>query len=433
MAPADMPIFIGDANDTATILADAAAFDARYTANFGAPDDEAHSIAAEFAADQPLYWDIGQKTSALVQMYDLLAPIDSARACRYLERLHEIADVLLANRDDHRLRANGRHPVDSFRGRVMPAWGGFADDREGRWNTDVSTSGLFAYAMAAFARRVADDRGLHARYGADAIRFTTGAIETYNGFLNEQHLAADDPQAYFEVPDGYRTLACRDGSCNNYRISAGYPLAYNENLSMMKALAETALAADSQLYRNSADANPLFLFIATDVAPQLIAKNFTYFDKHLRPDEFHGAPIFWWNHQQEIPGVKAQIQDTSHAQFELGSLAVLLDDKIRLNALLASHGHHEEVALSSALFVRFANTFLRRIWTAQNLLYPTVKGSDGPGDLDNSHNNECAGWIPLAQFDRWVWIRCRDTTFLASDFLRVDNHAALLRYRQFIH
>ena len=41
----------------------------------------------------------------------------------------------------------------------MPAWGAYTRDRDNKWNTDVSTSGLFVYAMAALARRVARTAG----------------------------------------------------------------------------------------------------------------------------------------------------------------------------------------------------------------------------------------------------------------------------------
>ena len=435
--------YVGDANDTRTILADADIF---YSAYFGMSDDEEvayinKSFAETWKGSSPPYWEYGRRTSALVQIYDLLAPLDPARAGKYLERLRRIASALLANRDDYlKIPPHNSHPVDFFRKRTMPAWGAYTEDRDGRWNTDPVTAGLFTYAMAAFARRVADSAVLSAKYGADAIRFTTAALETYGAFLPEQHLTPQDPYAYFTVPLGYRLLACKNShACENYRAVAGRPISYNENLSMMKALAEIALASDSRLYRASADGrSPMRLFLGTDQAPLLIAKNFTYFDRHLSPKKLSdGTPIFEWNHQEPLP----RIQDTAHASFELGSLAVLLDEKIRLNALLANHRHTEQVALSTPLFVRFANTFLRKIWhydysdqqALHNVLSENVDGSGYLGtDQGKSANWECAGWIPLAQFDRWIWIRCRDATFHDPGFLREDNHAALLRYRQFL-
>jgi hypothetical protein len=81
---------------------------------------------------------------------------------------------------------------------------------------------------------------------------------------------------------------------------------------------------------------------------------------------------------------------------------------------------------------------LRKIWRydfqnpngLRNVLDGNVAGTAPPKDGEN-YDQECAGFIPLAQFDPWVWVRCRDTTFRVPGNLRVDNHAALLRYRQY--
>ena len=440
------PIYIDEANDIDNILADADIF---YSAYFGMSDDaEVEDIAQSFDPfGIPPYWPLGQRTSALVQMYSLIEPLDPTRAARYLERLRRIADVILANRDDARhfspevaahFPPNGQPVMRSAIEAIVRCLRGahFTKDRDGKWNTDVVTAGLFTYAMAAFARRVADRPALHARYGADAIRFTTAAIDTYQAFRPELHLVETDAQAYLPVPMAYANLACGSNhSCQVYRSTAGKPLVYNENLSMMKALAEAALASDSTLYRGSAAATDARLRHAAEF-PLLIAKNFTFFDKHLHSKTLgDGTPYFEWDHQQPI----SQIQNTAHGGFELGSLAVLLDDKIPLNALLESLGRSERVALSTPLFVRFANTFLRKIWHydfqnangLRNVLDENVNGTSHPTEAKNA-NEECAGWIPLAQFDRWIWIRCRDATFHPPGYLREDNHAALLRYRQFL-
>jgi hypothetical protein len=415
--------YIGDANDPATILADADVFFSTYFA--ASDDDEVKGINASFTGStMPPYWPLGQLTAALVQVYDLVAPLDAERGARYLKRLGRMAGALLANRDDKR-----GFPVDQFRGRVMPAWGAFMDDRDGKWNTDVDTSGLFAYAMAAFARRVADHPARYAQHSYDAIRFITATIETYEAFrIEELYLADDDPHAYFVLPLSYKELQCKGDRCDGYRAGAGRALPYNQNLSMMQALAEVALASDSALYRGSADVTPVRLLLATEEAPLLIAKNVAFFADNLRPKTLSdGSPYFEWDYQQG----QSSIQDLPHGGFELGCLAVLHDDQIRLNALLARAGRAERIPLSPALFVSFANTFLRKIWRHDVLSWKV----DGTGD--ENHNKECAGWIPLAQFDPWVWRRSRDTTFHntspdnPSPDLRVDNHAALLRYRQF--
>jgi hypothetical protein len=414
-------IYVGDANDPATILKDSDVFYSTYCAS--SPDDQvAEWIKGNFGPS----WGLGAHAAALVQMYDLVAPIDRARAARYLERLRQIALELLANRDDNR----DISLVDPFRGRVMPAWGGIADDRDEKWNTDVVIAGLFTYAMAAFARRVAHNPALYGEraqlYGADAIRFITAKMETYEAFRPELHLVESDPQAYFTVPAAYSDLVCNGNkTCENYRSTAGMPLSWNENFSMMKALAEVALASDSALYRGSPDVTPERLRLATEEVPLLIAKNVTFFVNNLRPNTLSdGTQYFEWNHQLPLP----RIQDTAHGGLELGCLAVLLDDQIRLDALLARAGRSERVPLSPSLFERFANTFLRKVYNNDNTLNENVNGT---GDRGGKWNWECAGWIPLAQFDPWVWIRGRDTNYFHTPYLREDNHAALLRYRQF--
>jgi hypothetical protein len=445
-------IYVDDGNDPPQkIVDDAKGFFSTWFAL--SDDDHVENINAEFEAQNVGVWALGRLTSALVQIYDLVTPLDAETARTCLERLRRIAGALLDNRDDKRPLL----PFEPSRNRVMPAWGGVAIDRDCRWNTDPVIAGLFTYAMAAFARRVAnpafmrriaDNPKLYGAYPGDAIRFVTAAIETYEGFRPELHLADGDSEAYYVVPSGYASLQCNLNEmsaddkehCRGWRDGAGKnPISYNENLAMTKALAEVALASDSALYRSSADATPERLRLATEEMPLFVAKNVAFFTNHLREKRLSdGTPSFEWNHQ--LPG-KPQIQDTGHAQFELDSLAVILDDRVRLNLLLARAGRSERVALRPALFVRFANTFLRKVWHydfqnasgPRNVLAGTVDGKGNPSDTDNK-NVECAGWIPLSQFDPWVWIRCRDTTFHApppEGYAREDNHAALLRYRRF--
>jgi hypothetical protein len=412
-------MIISDKNDPVTILADSEHFWSAYFAGF---DDVKKINEAPSLVD----WGLGQRTSALVQMYDLVAQKG------YLQRLGLMAGALLANRDDK--RPPPQNP-DPFRhNSVMAAWGGVTADRDQQWNTDPVIAGLHTYAMAAFARRVADHPRLHDLYGTDAIRFVTATMETYEAFRPELYLDESDPEAYYRVPLGYADLRCNrpDMSeddkkrCRGWREAAGKnAISYNENLSMMKALAEVALAADSALYRGSADATPERLQWATEEVPLLIAKNVAFFIRHLRPQTLSdGTPYFEWSTQPSTPDV---IEDTAHGGFELGCLAVILDDQIRLNALLARAGRNERVRLSPSLLERFANTFLRRIWHNDNTLNALVNGMDD--QQGGKWNWECAGWIPLAQFDPWMWTRCRDTT--CPGYLREDNHAALLRYRQF--
>lgn len=419
--------YIGDANDTATILADANTFFASMSYFSDNDADEIQRFTGYFddlANGDPLpslFWYIGQFPAALVQVYDLVLPVDPNQAATYLDRLGTIAGVLLANRDDKR-----GNPVDPFRGHVMAAWGAFTTDRDGNWNTDVVTSGLLVYAMAAFARRVVDRPNLYPpQLHAQAIALITGVIETYQAFRPELHLVEGDPYAWFNLPLSYSTLTCSNGAhnCPGYRAGAGKPISYNENLGMMQALAELALAANSNIYRASADATPERLALATEEAPLVVAKNVAWRVSDLRPKSLPDlTPYYEWDYQEN-----SSVEDISHAQFELGCLAIILEDQTRLNALLTAAGRAEQIPLDRSMFVRFANTFLRKVWHNNDL----SSKIDGSG-VNSANDGYCAGWIPLAQFDPWVWTRARDTTFNTNPpSVAVDNHGALLRYRGF--
>jgi hypothetical protein len=433
--------YIGDANDPATILADAHTFFSSY---FQLTDDDEVQRVNQFFMPT-LAWDrnfefLGRLTSALVQVYDLVLPFDGKMAERFLQRLAAIGGALLANRDDMVPPPLGPLGPEPFRGRVMPAWGHVTPDRDGEWNTDVYSSGFFAYAMAAFARRVADHPARYAQHQGDAIRFITAVIETYVGFHSEIHLVEGDPHAYFKSPMGYKTLVCPDGepfgrfqsSCQGYRKGAGNPLDYNEGLSMMKALAECALAADSALYRGSAAATPVQLRLATEEMPLLIAKNLAFFVDNLSLKALaDGTPYFEWQSQL----VNGHIENIPHGGLSLDCLAVILELQIALDSLLARAGRAERVPFSTSVGIGFANTFLRKIWRQDVLSYNV----DGSGDRSAKNNAGCTGFIPYAQFDQWVWRRSRDTTFrpLVDDngtptpHLVEANHGALLRYREF--
>lgn len=409
-------LFIGDNDDPASVLADAREF---FSAYFPPSDEEdADGFRGNFStAEKPPYWPIGERTAALVQVYDLVAPLDADLAHVYLRRLGRLAVALLDSRDDKR-----GFPVDAFRGRVMPAWGAIESNRDNKWNTDVDTSGLFTYPMAAFARRVARQPAYHVEFGADAVRMITAVFETYWAFRPELHFEESDPHAYFKQPAAYGQLHCDgDETCEKIRSLAGKPLPYNQNLSMMQALAELALAADSTLYRESADATVLRLRAMTEEAPVVIAKYLAFFIAHLRRETLDdGSPYFQWDREQPVD----RIEDNAHGQFSLGCLAVVLHEQLALNQLLARNGRSERVP-NPSFFAPMTTTFLRKVWRNNSL----SKYIDGSQD---GANKDCAGWIPFSQFDPWVWKRAREAVFHHTPpDLWVGNHAALLRYRRF--
>jgi hypothetical protein len=413
--------YIGDANDAATILADADIFFSQSGYFADTDPNEVLSIQTDFASAlashaSPPFWGRGQQIFALVQVYDLVLPVSLDKALVYLTRLSAMADAFLVNRDDF-----SGAPADPFRSRVMAAWGCITPNRDGKWNTDVDTSGLLLYCITAFARRVVDRPHLYPQFHNQAIALISAALDTYLSFRPELHLTDADPFAYFKFPKAYGNLQCDNGAsgCDFYHDRADHALPYNQSLSMFKALAELALAASSSLYRSSPGATALRLQLATEEIPLAIAKNIAFRNANLRPKSLPDlTPYYEWDYEQN-----GDVEDIGHAQFELGCLSVILEDQVRLDALLAAAGRSERVPLNPSMFVRFANTFLRIIWR-NNVLSKQIDGSG-----DTGFNSECTGWIPLAQFDPWVWRRSRDTVFANDNSLVVGNHAALLRYR----
>jgi len=432
---------IGDANDPQTVLRDARAFLRDFGHFWGTAEEDATRVRQEFDTSHankrlPNYWIFGRLTSGLAQVYDLVAPLAAyeqpdlpypvtvAQEC--MDRLRSTTNALLEQRDD-----KSNRPEDRSRCRVMKAWGGYTEDRDGEWNTDVVTSGLFVYAMAAFARRVAERPEKHSIYQADARKFIVAALETFDDFRRDElHFRDDDPHAYFTFPSGYSQLRCLTGSsdtirhCKNFRGLAGQALAFNESLSMMKALADLAVACDSAWFRGTAEATPERLRVATVEAPLIIAKGVAFFCDHLSLDEPlpDGTPWFRWPYRVG----EDTIENTPHGQFGLGCMAVILENKIALEALLARANRTERLPTPS-FFAPAVNNFLRKIWHDNSLTFK-VDGSEA----DKPRNNESAGFVAFSQLDPRVWKRSRDTACRDNaKYLEEDNHAALLRYRQF--
>ena len=119
---------------------------------------------------------------------------------KYLDHLRAIASTVLQFRNDH-------HPGDDFpgrdnpvcidcrppfvdheRGKVEPAWNSgthwdWVDDG-GLSPVDAVVTGLYGYAVAAFARIVAEDPSLQAAYGADAMTYANETLRTLWAFMS---------------------------------------------------------------------------------------------------------------------------------------------------------------------------------------------------------------------------------------------------------
>src|SRR5262245_32818520 len=112
--------FIGDANDPVTVLSEAERFFSNL--DWFSSSDDAEAAKYQTFVDEafserglPPYWVIGQRTAALVQVCDLVAPLDKEVGKRYLRRLGRIAGELLRHRDDRRDFPDAFVPIDPFR------------------------------------------------------------------------------------------------------------------------------------------------------------------------------------------------------------------------------------------------------------------------------------------------------------------------------
>jgi hypothetical protein len=409
--------FINEAPTASIILHDSDVFWAHKVADIGlTADDEYNFVRNNLASPLGILgtdaWYIGRRAMALVHMYDLLAPIDTCRAGFYLERLRRLASALLDSRDDKRTTPPYQ-PIDGLRNQVMAAWGG-RPTSSAMWTTSAVIAGLYTYPMAAFARRVATNpNAFGTTYQQDAIRFTTAVMQTYISFYDEMVISESHGWGYYTVPN------------------SSVPISWNENLSLMKAYTEAAIAADSSLYRSSpATAEwSATLNYMTREAPRLVANNVKFFIQNLSTRTWSGdnARYYFWNHEYAPTG---QVQNTPHAQFELDSLTLIYENQALLDGLLYRAGRPERIGLSASILQPFATTFLRRIWT-YNYSNPSLqnvldKHVDGSGHV--YVNQECAGFVPLSRIDPWVWVRCHDSAFKEAN-KREDVWAALLRYR----
>ena len=79
-----IPLFVVDTDDPDQIRKDADAFFSAWCP--GSDDDDAEKIKSDFDSETIDLWWLGARASGLVQVYDLVAPLDpDGRAAQYLE------------------------------------------------------------------------------------------------------------------------------------------------------------------------------------------------------------------------------------------------------------------------------------------------------------------------------------------------------------
>jgi hypothetical protein len=107
----------------------------------------------------------GERMAAMVRMYDL------THDTPYLDHLFDLVQIVLKYRDDRPLDG-GPKVTDEIRNKVgLAAWGGGLLDNYGLHSVLEWTSSLYAYPIAAFARILAEDPVVRARYECNIITF----------------------------------------------------------------------------------------------------------------------------------------------------------------------------------------------------------------------------------------------------------------------
>jgi hypothetical protein len=268
----------------------------------------------------------GERMAAMVRMFDL------TQDPRYLDHLLDLIEIVMHFRDDRPFDtgSNVFRPTDEIRNRVgLPAWGGGLLDNFGLHSVLELTSSLYAYPIAAFARILAEDPALRARYQcpigfqgppllqaaivvkpcADAVWLTNRVIETVAFFLPQIHqqpvgnvteAMLTHPKAYLVRPT---KADCDDAlnqaksiapesidrwneehlDCLESRNAAGQPMAHNKNLAFSMALIELSRVLDSLFYLQSpgrasnAEAIRDSLFV-------IMPRQQRYFVDHLNPE-----------------------------------------------------------------------------------------------------------------------------------------------------
>lgn len=436
---------------------DIAQFDAMWTN----PDQHTKALNDAYAWLYYRYdmmaWAIGDRMGALVRMYEV------TQERRYLDQLRGFIEHALYFRDDYHpgdIHHTGEdlpvQPVDEFRGRVMPAWGGKGASSAGFHFTHELASGLYAYPIAAFARIVAEDVALHAPYGADAVRYANEVLKTALAFIPyfDFRQVGNFNEGYLTYPMGQEKCTaelCESeyqkaivgvtdeeelgrwkrvrNNCNDNRRMAGRPLAHNQNFLFAMALIELWRVLDSPFYKQSPDHSP-------EAAPQqillpmLISRLQRYFVNHLKPiDAGTGHEHFFWHGGDDLPsGVNYEPEDRTHGAVTIRYIDVLRRNLERLNVYPAANG--EPIPLDDSHMFRFANTFLWKLAAGQNF------AEDITGESPNPKNNgDTGGWVNLAVANVEVYKVCHNvwtrTVNGEQPYLGISEYSFLLMNKQY--
>jgi len=449
---------------TAVTAADIAAFDTQWMQPAQLADELGGAQCTFFDRFPPETWTTEPEMTSLARMYEI------THDHKYLDADQQFIELALQYRDDNYNPSAPYpcnfsspyappHPIDAFRNRVMPAWGGLNPDHGCLNFVPEATSSLIGYAIATFARIVAEDPTLQPAYGNNAIRYANAALETAWAFMpqvttnkvgsvSEAHLSQLDiyrtkpTQTQCDIPASkvppncfFTNLSQEETNCKNQRVVAGAPLADNESLDYAMMLIELWRALDSPFYQqsnqqaaNAAASRTLF--------PVLVSRFYRYFVNRTHVVSDSLGDRFTWHYQDDQPSsIKLYPEDVSHGASDIRLVEVLRASFDRINAAATSGG--EPIPMDLTQLDHFANTFLEEIAPGTNFNADVNGAAAKPDPKTGQYDDDgdCDGWVDLSVADPRVWGICHDITLRvlneSQPYLTMGNHSALLATKAF--
>jgi hypothetical protein len=409
--------------------------------------------------------EVGERMAAMVRMFDL------THDPRYLDHLFDLIEIVLRYRDD-RPFGNGPKVTDEIRNKVgLAAWGGGLLDNYGLHSVQEWTSSLYAYPIAAFARILAEDPAVRARYQcniivstgpdavvepqavhlarcADPIVYANRVLETVEVFLPQIHeqRVGNDTEAMLTAPEDYRSrptaedcnaavaLAMKNDpdrkdrwtqeykDCLKIRDSVGKQGPHNLNLAYSKVLIELSRVLANPFYLQSPARAPN--------ADQMRASFFAlmprqqrYFVDHLNPqslkDDFDPCKVrFCWYYMEpnaEADCLRLMLDGYLCLSFHVEDTDHGSMDMTYLGPFLrdidrlraGASGVGEQFSLGPSQLQGFATAFADTI--ASNTPDGNFKSDLGGRQegAPDDADNLCDGWLELARVNSTVWVLCR--------------------------
>ena len=474
-------------NGTAVTAADIASFDAQW---LSPPAPQTAPIASDLYWAQCTFfdrfsaavWGVESDMTAMARLYEI------THDTKYLDILRQFIELALQYRDDnynptppypcsYTSPFAGPKPVDDFRGHVMPGWGATTPDVANfNFDSEVVAS-LYGYAIATFARIVAEDPTLQPTYGNDAIRYANAALETAWAFMpqvdihqvgnvyeahlsqldiyrtkpsksdcdtaynaakaamdaaNQQAAAAGNPPAY--VQDDYNRLSQQRTNCENLECVAGAPLAHNESGAYAMMMIELWRVLDSDFYQHS-NQQAANAGLTRSLFPLLVSRFHRYFTNRTHVVSDPRGDRLTWHYQDDQPScVGLHAEDANHGAYDIRYLGELRASFDRINSAATSGG--EPIPMTLTQLDQFANTFLEEIAPGANFngdVNGTAATADSQGLWED--NADCDGWVYLAVADARAWGVCHDVSLRvinsSQPYLTIGNHSALLATKTF--